>query len=119
MVEQAMRQLDFGIEYYTVKNFVQTERYEDSPFTIELDSVVDQYIYLPIYIERTSPTKFRVTASGKNVSTYNIYTNKAEVIIPKVEINEEGTVDQPFVSKNLSFKIKFNDQFKPDKDTQT
>lgn len=119
MVEQAMRQLDFGIEYYTVKNFVKTERYEDSPFTIELDSVVDQYIYLPIYIERTSPTKFRVAASGKNVSTYNIYTNKAEAIIPKVEINEEGTVDQPFVSKNLSFKIKFNDQFKPDKDTQT
>src|SRR5688572_26190742 len=53
MVEQAMLQLDFGIEYYTVKNFVKTERYEDSPFTIELDSVVDQYIYLPIYIERT------------------------------------------------------------------
>jgi capsular exopolysaccharide synthesis family protein len=119
MVEQAMRQLDFGIEYYTVKNFVKTERYEDAPFTIELDSVVDQYIYLPIYVERTSATKFRVTASGKNVSTYNIYTNKAESIIPKVEINEEGTVDQPFVSKNLSFKIKFNDQFKTDKDTKT
>ncbi|WP_276372005.1 tyrosine-protein kinase [Chryseolinea sp. H1M3-3] len=118
MVEQAMRQLDFAVAYYTKKNFVETERYEDSPFTIQLDSAVDQFIYLPIYIERISSTKFRVTASGKKVSAYNYVTNTVESLVEKVEINEEGSVDKPFVTKNLSFTIKFNDQFKPDKDTQ-
>ena len=118
MVEKAMRQLDFGIEYFTKKNFVTTERYEDSPFIIEVDSVVDQMIYLPIYIERLTSTSFRVTASGKNVSTYNMYTDKVESEIPVVELNQEGSTEEPFVTKNLSFKIKFNDQFRPDKDTQ-
>jgi capsular exopolysaccharide synthesis family protein len=118
LVEQAMRGLDFGISYYTKKNFVTTERYDDAPFTIQLDSVVDQLIYMPIYIERISSTKFKVSASGKKVNTYNFYTDKVEHIIEKVEIAGEGSTDKPFVSKNLSFKVKFNDQFKPDRDTK-
>src|SRR5687767_11251904 len=35
MVEQAMRQLDFTVSYFTKKNFVETERYRDTPFTVE------------------------------------------------------------------------------------
>jgi len=118
MVEQAMRQLDFTVSYFTKKNFVTTERYHDSPFTIELDSAVDQFIFMPIYIERITATKFRVVASGKKVSTYNLVTNDLESLVEKVEIREEGSVDKPFVSKNLGFTLKFNDQFKTDKDTQ-
>jgi capsular exopolysaccharide synthesis family protein len=118
MIEKAMRQLDFGIEYYTKKNFVTSERYEDSPFIVEVDSVVDQMIYLPIYIERLTPTTFRVKASGKKVSTYNIYTDRVESEIAEVELNQEGSTEEPFVTKNLSFRIKFNDQYIPDKDTQ-
>jgi uncharacterized protein involved in exopolysaccharide biosynthesis len=118
LVEQAMRSLDFGISYYTKKNFVTTERYQDTPFTVQLDSVVDQMIFMPIYIERISSTKYKVSASGKKVSTYNLYTDKVESIIEKVEINGEGSTDKPFVSKNLSFRVKFNDQFKPDRDTK-
>ena len=105
MVEQAMRQLDFAIAYYTKKNFVETERYEDSPFTIKLDSAVDQFIYLPIYIERLSSTKFKFTASGKKVSAYNFITNTVESLVEKVEINEEGSVDKPFVTKNLKASL--------------
>jgi capsular exopolysaccharide synthesis family protein len=118
MVEQAMRQLDFTVSYFTKKNFVETERYLDTPFTVQLDSAVDQFIFLPIYIERISSTKFRVIASGKKVSTYSLVTNDVESLVENVEIREEGSVDKPFVSKNLAFTIKFNDQFKTDKDTQ-
>lgn len=118
LVEQALRGLDFGISYYTKKNFVTAERYEDAPFTVKLDSVVDQMIYMPIYIERISSTKYKVSASGKKVSTYNFYTDKVDNVIEKVEIAGEGSTDKQFVSKNLSFRVKFNDQFKPDKDTK-
>lgn len=118
LIEQAMRELDFGVSYYTRRNFVETERYADTPFTVELDSVIDQFVYLPVYIERISSTTFKVTATGKKINTYNFYTDKDESIVANVDINAEGSIDKPFVSKNLSFKIKFNDQFKPDKDTQ-
>ena len=118
LVEQAMRQLDFGISYFTKKNLLTTEHYGNTPFTIELDSVVDQIIGVPIFIERMTSEAFRVTVEGKNVSIYNTYTNKTQNSVGNVEINQVGSASKPFVAKNLSFKIKFNDQLKPDKDTE-
>src|SRR5687767_9444546 len=99
MVEQAIRELNFGVSYFTKKNFVTTERYRDAPFTIVLDSMVDQIIYLPIYIERITSTNYRVTASGKKVNTYNFYTDKVEELVQKIEIKQDGSTDKPFVSK--------------------
>jgi capsular exopolysaccharide synthesis family protein len=118
MVEQAMRQLNFGISYFTQKNLVTTEHYNSSPFVIELDSVVDQLIHVPIHIERMTSDAFRVTAEAKNASTYNAYTNKIQRSNSAVSINQVGSVSKKFEVKNLSFKIKFNDQFKPDRDTE-
>ncbi len=118
MVEQAMRQLDFGIAYYTKKNLVTTEHYNNKPFVVVLDSVVDQMINVPIYIQRMTSDAFRVTVDGKNVSVYNAYTNKSQGTIGNVSINQVGSVTKPFATKNLGFKIKFNDQFKPDRETE-
>jgi capsular exopolysaccharide synthesis family protein len=118
IIEQAMRELDFGVTYYTRKNFVTTERYSDTPFTIQLDSVVDQLIYLPIYIERLTSTTFKVTASGKEIGIYNLYTDKSEAVIEKVDVAEVGSVDKPIKNTNLSFTIKFNDQFRLDNATE-
>ncbi len=118
MVEQAIRELDFGISYYTTQNFVTTERYTDAPFTVELDSVVDHAINLGVYIERLSSQKFRVIAFDKKVSTYDFNTNKIENQTDNIELTAEGKVGEPFVSKHLSFKLKFNDQFKTGKQTQ-
>ena len=118
MVEQAIRQLDFGIAYYTKKNLVTTEHYANKPFTVVLDSVIDQIINVPIYIERMTSDAYRVTVDGKNVSVYNAYTNKSPGSIGKISINQVGSVSKPFATKNLGFKIKFNDQFKPDRDTE-
>lgn len=119
MVDRAMRDLDFAIQYYVSKNFVTEERYGDSPFTIEIDSVVNQIVDVPIYIEQISSTRYRVKVSAKNVSTYNYYTNQAEGLIDRLEIDEEVPIDKPFVNKYLSFKIKLNDLFKVDKETET
>lgn len=119
MVESAIRELDFGIGYFTRKNFVTEERYRDAPFTIVIDSVVNQIVDLPIFIELVSSTRYKVRVSGKRVNTYNIYTDRIESNIERVEIEEEVPRDKPFVNKYLSFKIKFNDLFKADKETET
>ena len=118
MIDRAMRELDFAIEYYVRKNFVTEERYGDSPFTIEIDSVVNQIVDVPVFIEQISSTRYRVKVSGKNVNTYNYYTNQIEGVVDRVEIDEEVPLDKPFVNKYLSFKIKFNDLFKVDKETE-
>jgi len=119
MIDRAIRDLDFAIEYYVRRNFVTEERYGDSPFTIVIDSVVNQIVDVPIFIEQVSSTRYRVKVSGKNINTYNYYTNQIEGGVDKVEIDEEVPLDKPFVNKYLSFKIKFNDLFKVDKETES
>lgn len=118
LVEQALRQLDFGISYYTKNNLVTTEHYKSKPFVVELDSVVDQLVNVPIHIERMTTDAFRVTVDAKNVNIYNAYTNTVQSSGRHVTINQVGSVSKPFTTKNLSFKIKFDDQFKPDSDTE-
>jgi capsular exopolysaccharide synthesis family protein len=119
MVDRAMRELDFAVEYYVSKNFAKEERYGDSPFTVVIDSVVNQVVDVPVYIEKISSTRYRVRVSAKNASTYNYYTNQIEGVIDRLEIDEEVPLDKPFVNKYLSFKISFNDLFKVDKDSET
>jgi len=119
MVDRAMRELDFAIQYFTSKNFATEEKYGDSPFTIELDSVVNQIVDVPVYIELVSSTRYKVRVSAKNVSTYNFYTNQVEGFVDHIDIDEEVPLDKPFANKYLGFKIKFNDLFKVDKDTET
>jgi capsular exopolysaccharide synthesis family protein len=118
MVDRALRELDFAIEYYVRKNFATEERYGDSPFTIEIDSVVNQVVDVPVFVEQISSTRYRVRVSAKNVSTYNYYTNQVEGMVDRLEIDEEVPLDKPFVNKYLSFKINFNDLFKVDKETE-
>jgi hypothetical protein len=100
MVDRAMRDVDFAIQYYVSKNFVTEERYGDSPFTIEIDSVVNQIVEVPVYIKQISSTRYRVKVSAKKVSTYNYYTNQVEGIIDRLEIDEEVPIDKPFVNKS-------------------
>jgi capsular exopolysaccharide synthesis family protein len=119
MIERAVRELDFGVSYFTKKNFVTQEKYHDSPISIVIDSVVSQIVDIPIYIERISSTRYKVRATGKNVNLYNFYTNQVEGNIPLIEIEEEVPLDKPFVSEFLSFSVTFNDIFKTDVETET
>lgn len=119
VVEKTIRELDFGVSYFTKKDFLTQEKYGNSPFTIEIDSVVSQMIGVPVYVELISSTRFRVQASGKNVSIYNPYTNRVESVVSQVEINEEVPLGKPFVNKYLSFSVEFSGPFKVDSDTKT
>jgi len=119
VVEKAIRELDFGVSYFTKKDFVTEEKYGDSPFTIEIDSVVSQAIGVPVYIELISSTRYKVSVSGKNVSIYNPYTNQVESVISQLEIEEEVPLGKPYKNKYLSFTVKFSGANKADKETKT
>lgn len=111
-VEQAIRRLNFGISYFTEKNFKSTEHYIHTPFTIDLDSTVHQLVGVPIYIERLSGSKYMVYASAKDAATYDVLTNTLQAEIPVVDIQEVLDINKPLETKNLSFSIVFNNDFK-------
>lgn len=117
-VESAIKRLNFGISYYTEKNFKKSEHYGNTPFTIQLDSSVNQMIGIPIYIERLSSSKYMVKAQGKDVTTYDVLTNRTTGKVPVVDIQEVLDINKPFQSKNLSFSITFNDAYKVEPDTK-
>ena len=112
MVGSAIRQLDFGIAYFTKENLKTTERYgADRPFMVELDSTVDQIVNVPIFIQRTSDSTFIVKASAENAATYNFYTNEAGRNGRQIEIQAKGLVDKPFRQENLGFRLRFNESY--------
>ena len=111
-VEGAIKRLNFGISYYTEKNFRKTEHYGNTPFTIDLDSSANQLVGIPIYIERLSNSKYMVSVKGEEVGTYDVLENRGTGKVPVVDIQEVLDINRPFESKNLSFRITFNDQFK-------
>ncbi|MDH4090064.1 MAG: polysaccharide biosynthesis tyrosine autokinase [Cyclobacteriaceae bacterium] len=114
MVERTIRELDFGVAYFRTKSFVTEEQYRDSPFTIEIDSVVGQIIDEPIFIQRVTSTRYKVHVSGQDLSVYNFYTNQVDSKVDKIEIDEEVPVDRPFKSQYLAFNIKFSEVYKTD-----
>lgn len=117
-VERAIRNLDFGISYFTEKNFKVTEHYKNTPFTIHLDSSVHQLVGIPIYIERISGSKYMVTAKGDNVATYDVVTNRTTGKAPLVDIQEVVDINKPYQGRNLSFRIEFNSNFPLEPDTK-
>src|SRR5690606_24542904 len=117
-VESAIKRLNFGISYYTEKNFKTAEHYGNTPFTIHLDSSVHQLINVPIYIERLSSSKYMVSVRGKEVSTYDVLTNTVKDRAPAVDTQEVVDINKPFQRKNLSFSITFNDALKLEPDSK-
>ncbi|MEO5976158.1 MAG: polysaccharide biosynthesis tyrosine autokinase [Chryseolinea sp.] len=112
-IENTIKALDFGVGYFTYRDFARSERYGNSPFIVMIDSMVNQVIEIPIYIERISSTRYRIRASGKSVKLYNFVTNQTEGTVDQLAIDEELPLDKPFSSKYLSFRIKFDDHYKP------
>lgn len=112
-ISQTVNTLNFGISYFAKKNFRTWELYEKRPFTIHLDSSVNQIVGIPIYIKRISSTKCLVSASKEDVSTYNLVTNQVVERIPKFKVEEVFDIQKPFVNKYLSFRIVFNEKVKP------
>jgi len=112
IVGTALRKLALGVSYHEKKNFKTGEVYDAPfPFTIELDSSVNQIVGVPIYIERTSAKTFSLHASIDAASTYNFNTGKTGPPVKDVDIHSVWFTNEPFVQENLKFRVKFNEPF--------
>jgi capsular exopolysaccharide synthesis family protein len=111
LVNNAIQKLDFGISYFEKRNFKIFEQYGDFPFTVVLDSAIDQMVHVPIFIKRTSDDTYSIQVSSENVGTYNYKTGKSGETIPRVDIHAVCFNNKPFEHENLKFRIFFKDRF--------
>jgi len=117
--ETTVRKLDFGVSYFTKKRFKSTEHYGDYfPFTVELDSTVDQIVDLLIFVKKNKDSTYNLKAEKKRSGTYNFYTNKSGADVSNIKIDVEVPVGAAYIDDNLSFKIKFREAATMDPDTE-
>jgi tyrosine-protein kinase Etk/Wzc len=103
LVEETLKQLDFGISYYGMGQIKKTEFYGDGPFLIELDSNHIQLI----------GTEIELFFSGNN-SVEVLVENSSETFVPKTsEIlgkvgaypKKKFNISEPIIAENFSFRI--------------
>ncbi len=111
MIEEVLRQLDFGVSYFEKQNFKDVELYEKVPFKIELDSAKVQMINVPIYIEKMESESYRIYAEGKDVPMFDMKLNEIADEIPVVDFDKVTTAIDTFENEYLRFKIDFDSTF--------
>lgn len=113
-ISQTVNTLNFGISYFADKKFKTIELYEKKPFTITLDSSVNQIVGVPIYLKRISSTKCMVSVTKEEASLYNLVTNQVVGKIPEFKVEEVFDIGKPYVNKYLSFRVVFDEKNKID-----
>jgi capsular exopolysaccharide synthesis family protein len=122
MIEKAIERLDYGVSYFVVPDewintFADLKKEErisdDFPFKIVLNPEADQLLNVPVQIRILSKNKFQLfVEGGQKTKLYNISTNRTSGEIESPEINKIVTIDEPFQSKHLNFKLFLNEGHK-------
>lgn len=105
MVLETIKNLDFGISYYSLGSIKKTDLYKSSPFSIQIDSNHLQCKGGEILLKFTS---------GNQVEVYS--TNKLDVFVPRTGEVVSAQVELPkkvfklsdeIVSEQYKFRIQF------------
>ncbi len=106
LVKKAVDLSDFGVEYYRVGHFKDSEIYHSTPFKVEFDSLHPQLINVPIYLSCNESGKVNI-----EINTEGTYTHifKTEVTSGNTgPVDYKATVDwgQKITTPYFSFTLK-------------
>ncbi len=107
-IENAIMQLDFGISYYHKDKFKTSESYGNFPYTIVLDSTKRQMVGIDIAISLLSGNKYQVRIKGEQVNVMDMKDGEVADVLETVLVDDKRTVGQPYISKNLNFRVEFS-----------
>jgi capsular exopolysaccharide synthesis family protein len=106
LLNKAIQKVDFGVSYYVKDAFTTTEVYGHGfPFSIELDSTVNQLVNIPIHVIRISSDGYKISVHGKNIGTYNFYTKQRTGTVNEVDIDSIAAVGSRVKLEHLSFRL--------------
>ncbi len=90
---KAVKELDFGISYFSIGRINKPERYKNAPFVVNLDTSVGQLVNHPVYITILSKEKYRLEIKNK------------------FNINKVLKFGEQFINKTFNFNITLKDGF--------
>jgi capsular exopolysaccharide synthesis family protein len=107
-VRRTVGRLDLGVSYYEERNFLLTERYPNKPFIVRPDSSLMVHGLRVEVVPDTVARTYHVKLKAKNAPLYDFKARKpSDGFVPKLEIDQEVRMGEPFRSDFLSFSIEF------------
>ncbi len=112
LITRAIRSLDFDISYFIEENFIIRELYDESPFTVLIDTLNPQPAGLKFKITIKSNQEFELSTEGEKVSSYYYTRQRKEVPITK-PLNIGGTFKfgEQITGEYHNFRIILNPNF--------
>ncbi|WP_176955912.1 GumC family protein [Catalinimonas alkaloidigena] len=111
IIRRTLEKLDFGVTYYKHDQFIQHEIYKRRPFDVELDSLSDQLIGVPIYVRFLSSNRYEISVEADEASVYQMAEEKfAPTKARDVLIQNVQKVGQPVRTPYLNFTLIRNEQ---------
>ncbi len=106
LVKKAVDLSDFGVEYYRVGHFKDSEIYHSTPFIVEFDSLHPQLINVPIYLSCDESGKVNIEINTEGSYTHIFKTERTTGNTGPVDY--KATVDwgQKVTTPFFSFTLK-------------
>ncbi|NJO02072.1 MAG: hypothetical protein HC880_10585 [Bacteroidia bacterium] len=110
MIKKTIDQLDFEVSYYTGSSSQQREHYGSFPFKVVIDSMAQQMVNVPIFVDILSKSECRIFLDAEEVTVFDMKEKTTlPGKIPQVRFREKILFGHPYRHKHLAFTIYLED----------
>lgn len=106
LIQQALKDLDFGVSYFSGSGFKQKEHYGYFPFEVEQSFNSAQLYGGQFQVNFIGGDKFKLSIETKEFSVSNPANNSTREIKDKFEFSKTYSFDETITHDFFSFKIK-------------
>jgi len=106
LIEQAVKNLDFDISYFSGSNLSTREHYGYFPFEVELAKSYPQLYGAKFQIELIGPDKFKLSIEADEFTVSNPENNTRRELKKELNFSKTYSFDQDIRHDYFSFKIK-------------
>ena len=106
LINQVIDELSLGVSYHQHGFLQSNELYQNTPFSVIVDSNYSQITNTEFRIKIIDDKKFNLSCSIDDQNTYNLKSDKLNKnIFANIEIDDEFNFNQQIKTKYFSFKI--------------
>ncbi len=115
ITEKVVKELKLGVSYFQHGFIISNELFNNSPFTVSVDSSHLQVTNLDFKIKFIDDKHFILSAKEKNINPYDIYAEKLnKSLITDINYSKKHKFNQTIKHDFFSFKINKTDEFNID-----
>ncbi|HML83621.1 MAG TPA: Wzz/FepE/Etk N-terminal domain-containing protein, partial [Bacteroidales bacterium] len=114
LVVTAIKTLPFEVSYFAEDNFITTELYKKSPFTIVMDTSHPQPVNIKMQVTILNNKQYKLEVEGENAVLYDFSALKPlerdskPVVVESLKLKQTYSFGEEIVNDNYKFKVLLN-----------